>query len=161
MNAPDAASLPNATPSGAWRQVRGQLDELCDVFRPILPITMTWASFERKAPGQLKASWIILRNGSAQLSQLTTSRPSAPWGRLRSNSLAPRGILEVACSPRGGTSVVASLPRAIHDLRRISSPSPSSSCTRNGRRFKIWEMGGGPYLGSVRQFEIRGTRSSS
>ena len=30
------------------------------------------ASFQSKAPGQLKASWIILRNGSAQLVQLTT-----------------------------------------------------------------------------------------
>ena len=29
-------------------------------------------SFENKAPGQLKASWIILKNGSAQLAQLTT-----------------------------------------------------------------------------------------
>ena len=30
------------------------------------------ASFQSKVPGQLKASWIILRNGSAQLVQLTT-----------------------------------------------------------------------------------------
>ena len=31
------------------------------------------ASFESKAPGQRKASWIILRNGSAQLAQLATN----------------------------------------------------------------------------------------
>lgn len=31
------------------------------------------ASFESKAPGQRKARWIIPRNGSAQLAQLTTN----------------------------------------------------------------------------------------
>ena len=56
------------------RQVRGQLDELCDVFRPIIPFTIWFGtSFESKSPGQIKASWIILRNGSAQLAQLATN----------------------------------------------------------------------------------------
>ena len=42
-----------------------------------------------------------------------------------------------------GTSVVASLPRGIRDLRRASSPPLGSSCPRNGRRFKFRETRGG------------------
>ena len=94
----------DATPpgglSGAERQVRGQLDELCDVFSPDSPPSRGLGlSFENKAPGQLKASWITLRNGSAQLVQLTTKwrghgiwrrcgrgrvlRPASAWDRGR------------------------------------------------------------------------------
>ena len=63
-----------STSFGAMRQVRGQLDELCDVFRPTIPFTIWFGtSFESKSPGQIKASWIILRNGSAQLAQLATN----------------------------------------------------------------------------------------
>lgn len=42
-------------------------------FRLILPSMMDRTPSKSKAPGQLKASWIILRNGNAQLSQLTTN----------------------------------------------------------------------------------------
>lgn len=42
-----------------------------------------------------------------------------------------------------GTSAVASLPRGIRNLRRTSSPPLSSSCPRNGRRFKFREAEGG------------------
>lgn len=42
-------------------------------FRLILPSMMDRTLSKSKAPGQLKASWIILRNGNAQLSQLTTN----------------------------------------------------------------------------------------
>ena len=42
-------------------------------FRPIPLFTTAWGILLKKAPGQLKASWIILRNDNAQLSQLTTN----------------------------------------------------------------------------------------
>ena len=66
-------AIPPGSLSGAERQVGGQLSKLCNVFSPDFPPSR-WirASFESKDPGQLKASWIILRYGSAQLSQVTT-----------------------------------------------------------------------------------------
>lgn len=42
-----------------------------------------------------------------------------------------------------GTSAVASLPCGIRNLRRTLSPPLSSSCPRNGRRFKFRGAGGG------------------
>ena len=53
-------------------QVRGQLSELCDV---ILLDGALYNCLEHflKTPGQRRAILVILRKGSAQLSQLTTN----------------------------------------------------------------------------------------
>ena len=74
LDTPRTGTLPLL---GVFQEQRGKLvvnwTSCATFFRPIPPPSRGLGlSFENKAPGQLKASWIILKNGSAQLAQLTT-----------------------------------------------------------------------------------------
>ena len=89
----------DATPQGVFREQRGKLvvnwTSCATFFRPIPPSRRLGASFQSKVPGQLKASWIILRNSSAQLVQLTTKWRGhgiwrgCGWGRVVRPALPP------------------------------------------------------------------------
>ena len=78
-------------------------------FRPIIPFTIWFGtSFESKARGQLKASWTILRNGSAQLAQLATNSGLCS--------------LELAVLPYAPLRVFAAFGLANAQLAQVGSP---------------------------------------